>query len=118
MFKMLLVSSSTQTHNRTMGVVVVPPEQLESWTNEDITSFNIWKSNKTTKNSRTDYIVYCNNVNEDFNMERIYDGIEAGLSVLERFVEFMRLFPSFDSKNEIETAYGKENKIEKDFINF
>ena len=94
-----------------MGVLVVPPELLDSWIKEDIDSYTIWKSNRTTKNRKKDHIEYCKNINRDFNMDKIYDDIDAGLSALERFCEFIRLFPSYDAKLNkiIEAAYAKEN---------
>ena len=80
-----------------LGVVLVPPEQLDSWTDEDFASYKIWMSNKTSKNSKKDYIDYCTKINKDFHMDKIYDDIKIGLSSLERFVEFSKLFPSFDN---------------------
>ena len=62
---------------------------------------------------------YCKNINKDFDMDKIYDDVETtGLSALERFLEFSRLFPSFDVNADIENAYVKENEVEKDFMKF
>ena len=45
-------------------------------------------------------------------MDKIYDDIEAGVSALERFSEFIRLFPFYDANLNIEAAYAKESQIE------
>ena len=69
-----------------MGVVVVPPQELDSWSKEDIESYNIWKDDRTTKNSKEDYIEFCDNINKEYDLDKMYDDVEVGLSALENFL--------------------------------
>ena len=59
-------------------MVVVPPEQLDLWTEEETDSYNIWKGSTITKNSMEDYRQFVININKDYDMDKIYDGIGAG----------------------------------------
>ena len=92
----------------TMGVVVVSPKQLALWTAEETARYKIWKGSISTKNSMEDYRLI--NINKDYNMDQIYEGIEAGISALERCV------PDFNVNNNVETTDGRENK--NDFVQF
>ena len=101
-----------------MGVVLVPPEQLDLWTVDETASYKIWKGSISTKNSMEDYRMLMIKIKEDYNMDEIYDGIEAGLSALERLSDFSKCVPDFNVNANLETTYGRENKIEKDFVKF
>ena len=102
-----------------MGVVLVPPEQLDLWTVDETASYKIWKGSISTKNSMEDYRLLMIKINENYNMDEIYDGIEAGLSALERLSDLSKCVLDFNVNDNLETTYGKEEeKIEKDFVKF
>ena len=73
-------------------MLVVPPEQLELWTEEEMNRYKIWKDSTITKNSMEDYRQVVININKD----KIYDGIEASISFLETHSDFAKLVPFFD----------------------
>ena len=65
-----------------------------------------------------DYRKVIIQLNKDYNIEEIYNQVEAGIYALERLLVFSKLVPSFDVVKDIEDAYGEDIRIEKDFIKF
>ena len=54
-----------------MGVVLVPPEQLDLWTVEHTAAYKIWKGSISTKNCMEDYRQFLIKLNKDYNMDDI-----------------------------------------------
>ena len=87
-------------------------------TKDDQEEYDIWKEEKDKQNSEEDFRKVINQLNKDYNIEEIYNQVEAGISALERLLVFSKLVPTFDVEKDIEDAYGEDIRIEKDFIKF
>ena len=98
--------------------LVLPPEDLKLWTKDDKEGYGIWKEGKNKQNTEEDYRKVIIQLNKDYNIEEIYNQVEAGISALERLLDFSKLVPTFDVEKDIEDAYGENIRIEKDFIKF
>ena len=87
-------------------------------TKDDQEEYDIWKEEKDKQNSEEDNRKVIIQLNKDYNIEEIYNQVEASISALERLLVFSKLVPTFDVEKEIEDAYGEDIRIEKDFIKF
>ena len=96
----------------------VPPEELDSWDEGFENVYSEWKCNDIySKSSKEDYRQFVSNLNNEYNVEEVYDALEAGLEAFEKLITCTHKFPKFDLDEDLDAVYRKEeHTIVKDFI--
>ena len=104
--------------NTTRPPFLVPPEEFDLWVNEDNRAYKSWKSRSCDKTlTKEDFRNHIIDINNEFNMEDVFDKLEIGLEAFEKLVAFCRKVPKYSLAGDLEEMYkGEANLIVKDFI--
>ena len=100
---------------------LVPPENLNLWDKDAEEVYNKWKSKApsdykggTGKNGYREYLI---DLNDKYNMEETFDQLETGLLALEKLLQCMETFPSYNLEEDLEFMYKSvDHTITKEFI--
>ena len=97
---------------------LVPHSDHNLWDEQDERDYTSWKrracNSKLTKDDFRNHII---DINNEFNMEDVFDRLDIGFEAFEKLVAFRSKHSKYNLVKDLEGMYeGKENFIVKDFI--
>ena len=94
---------------------IVPVEQISSWTERGKVNYKVWLA-KGSKNTRDDFRKYLLSLNEEFNMDDVFDSIDVGLEAFDKLVQCLKTCFMYDLNKDLENMNPKESEVFNYFI--
>ena len=100
---------------------LVPPTELNLWDTGFEHEYNLWKgkadSNKST--TKEDYRQHIIDLNNEFDMEDVFNKMDAAVAAIDTLLAFKKRFPNYDLNMDLDQMYeATKDAIFKDFIKF
>ena len=94
----------------------IPSDQVSSWTKQEVKGYKVWRGKGSTY-TREDYRQFLIDLNKEFDMEEVFNQLEAGLAAFDKLLAFRKQFPNYDMNLDLDKMYEtKQSTINKDFI--
>ena len=97
---------------------LVPPSDHNLWVELEERNYRSWKSIPSNSNlTKDDYRNHIIDINNEFDMEDVFDRLDSGFEAFEKLVTFCSKQPKYSLVKDLDRMYfGEENFIVKDFI--